>query len=479
MALPATYDTAVAAERSLMVDALQPIATTAKSPDAVNAVPGAPLVGGRINNPGPKRQPGQRTLAVFDKKANMTFAGSTNTTNAAADTSDVANSDSPYGTTTLRLAPRNGADTKLAPSVALTTPVNVSGGGYIRLFFKPIANLNVPGGNLSRFSMELHSAGTPASPTANYHKTHEGGGDLLALTTSQSGVGRWQSVGRAIGEMTAVGTGADLSAISFARLWVSSSTSPVATLEVSHIEYVPNPLPKAACIISFDDAFLVEYPRTLMAKYGFPGVVFPSPVAHLNGVGGSGKLSVDQLIMLQDVHGWQVASQGYIDEDLTRHLALGDDGVTAEFAKLRNYQNALGLSGGGHGSYYSGVSADVIALFPALRRHYRSIRRFDSPLGGGMPLDVTEMYPWRDPYNIRCCNAAGFSNNTTTDWTNRFKLLFDAAIAVKGVVYLAAHNDFASASNARTNFETALAYLDANRATIEVVTEEYLHRTYG
>lgn len=466
-------------------------ASALPSPDALVAVPGGPLVAGRLHEPGQKRRPGQRTLAIFDAKANLTFAGSTNTTNAAADTADVASADGQFGGSGVRFTPRSSGDLKVTASAALATPVDVSGGGYVRVWFKPIANCNIAG-NVNRFAMELHSAGTPAAPTNNYITTHIGGNDIYGLLTSMTGEGRWQAQGCSIGEfgVTTAGSfngtmikdgatipaGVDLTSIKFARMYLQSASGQTAfTMEISHIEWVPNPLPKAHCIIGFDDGYALNYALPAMQRYGFPGVLYPGAVAGI--VGTSGKLTPQQLINLQDVQGWQVASQAWIDEDLTRFLALSEDGRTAEFSKLRNWHNSLGLFGGGHGSYYSGVSATEMVPWPSIRRSFRSMRRFDTANGGGHPLGITEMYPWRDPFNIRAVNFASFTG--ANDWTNRHKLGVDAAIAVKGVHLAMGHNELASAGTVRTNFESFLSYLDANRASIEVVTEDYLYRTYG
>ena len=83
------------------------------------------------------------------------------------------------------------------------------------------------------------------------------------------------------------------------------------------------------------------------------------------------------------------------------------DQRTAEMAKLRNWQNGMGLTGGGHGSYFSNVGVSDMTAFPMFRQHFRSMRAYYF----GEFYQV-ETYPWGDPMRIRAMGA-GSSNGVT------------------------------------------------------------------
>lgn len=422
--------------------------------------PTAPLIGGRTRY---KTTRGARVLTLFSQKSDIL--------NPPATVVDVTTEDSLYGKNAVQLNLTQSTLVTLAPLANSTSPIDVTN-GILRFWHKPIA---LVGGGLDRFSIELHSAGTPSAPTANFHQLSIGNApyDFGARLTSQTGIGRWQSYGIPINNMILAGTGADLTQIRFARLVIRSNKAGVQ-LQIGNIEFIPNPLDKAKAIFSFDDGYLshADYVARKLAVYGFPAVLFPSPVTASVGIS-SGRISTQQVRNLHDYHGWQIGSQAWSTENFNEVLAMGVDGFTSEMSKLRNWHKAMGVTGGEHGSYFSGITPDVLEAFPVFRKHFRSMRRYDSGNNVNPPMQIGESFPFGDPMNIRCLagDSAGFGAN------NGQRLIDHAqqAITNKGVAYYAWHDTLAAPGNDRTGFEALLTFLDENRDKIDVVTEDDLY----
>jgi len=422
----------------------------------------APLVGGRLDVKFQKAV-GVRALGYFATKANIN--------SAAATLTDVTTVDALYGTTALQATIGGNVELIVAPTAVLTVPVNITD-GIIRLMLKPIANLK---GNLNKFEIQLHSALTPATAGANYHSINAfaAPADLHARLTASAGTGRWQGYSIAVNQFTATGTGADLTQITFARLVLRSASTNV-TVQLGNIDFVPNKLTKAKCILSFDDAYLshLTYAAAQMSKYGFRGVLFPSPITTFIGSDAT-RLTAQQIKNMHDNLGWQIGSQSWSTEDSTLIDAMTETEFTTELSKLRTWQNTLGLTGGEHGSYFSNVGIEDLIAYPTFRKHYRSMRTYFVGQASVVPLQFGETFPFGDPMAVRAVNGATSSWAATTG--AMLQAHIDQAITNKGVAYLAWHNDLASAGNARTGFDTLLAYLDSHRSTIDVVTEEELY----
>jgi hypothetical protein len=425
-----------------------------------------PIAGGRAYQR-VKRSQGVRCLAhlatVADVLNGGTITGLTNVTAA----------DAIYGTTALQLASTGtGALVTIAPLAANAVPTDVTG-GLIRIWVKPILNIAL---NMDRYSIQLHSAGSPSAPTANYHEIPVGSSSWLkSILTSQNGAGRWQSSTIPANAFSAVGAGANLAAVTWARLIYRASSGNAFTIQMGNVEFVPNALAKAKCILSFDDGHLGQYTYAAiqMAKYGFRGLAYPSPPAILVDVSGS-YMTSKQIKSLHDNLGWQIGSQAWSTEVQATVDGWSENEFTAEMSRLRNWQNAMGLTGGDHGSYFSGVGPTDMIAYPTFRKCFRSMRSFLGGNGGGVPLTYGESFPFGDPMAIRALNGASY---TGVDNGDRLKLHVDQAIQYKGVAQFVWHNEpniVTPTANIQNGFLQLLAYLDANRASIDVCTEEDL-----
>lgn len=421
----------------------------------------APLIGGRTKV---RNSIGTRVLATFMSKSLIY--------NNPASLTDVVTNDSMIGTTAVQ-ATITTTQTQYSPLNILSIPVNVNN-GIIKFWFKPISNL---AGRLDRFSIELHSAGTPAAPTTNFHQLDIGNSpsNFTSMLTSTTGEGRWQSYGIAVSNFILAGTGADLTNITFARLNIRGTAGSIISMQIHSIEFVPNILTKAKAIFTFDDSYINTYAFTQLAKYGFRAIIYPSPITTTIGVD-STRLSPQQVRNLHDNLGWQIGSQAWSTENINDINAMDDSMLTQELSKIRTWQKSLGITGGEDGSYFSGVTHQNMTAYPAFRKHFRTMRRFDAGNNANPPLFYGETFPFGDPMNVRCLNGATVSWGTNT--STRLQAHVDQAITNKGVALFAWHNDLASTGNARTGFDALLVYLDSQRANIDVCTIEDLYNGY-
>lgn len=396
-------------------------------------------------------------LASFDQVGRLT--------GAPGEASDVA-ADPLYGDTRITVTLASFSAIQLKPAAAMAAAVNATGQN-VRIWTKPLANVDP---RLDSYKVRLYSTGSPSSPGANYHEFNFSG---LIREGQKNGEQRWGSFAVPVSQFAAVGTGADLTAVTWAMVTMQANNSAGLTIAVGNVELVANGLNKAKMIISFDDQYpnTINYASRAMARYGFRGVLYLSPAIDL---GRPGKLTVAQVKTLHDNLGWQIASQAYSTENNVGAGGIDvmtSDQRTADVAKLRNLQNALGLSGGNTGSYYSNVGVTDMIAYPMFRQAFRSMRAYYFG-----EFSVVETYPWADPMRIRGMGAGEFQwGNNAAIYTTYWKNHVDRAIAQKGVGFLVFHDGLGGGlSNWRPAFDQLLAYLDANRASIDVVTVEDL-----
>ncbi|WP_455155939.1 hypothetical protein [Sphingomonas zeae] len=416
----------------------------------------APLVGGRIHERYRIATP-MAVLASLDQTTRLI--------SAPPEASDVV-SDPLYGDTRLTLSMASTNARQLRPLAAMATPVNATG-QLIRFWTKPIANVEPM---LGAYKIRLYSEGSPGSPGGNYLEFNAA---ALIREGQKGGEQRWGSFTVPVSAFTAVGSGANVAAVSWALVEVQANSASPMTIAVGNVEIVANALTKAKMIIGFDDQFpaTIAYASRAMARYGFRGVLYLSPAID---TGKAGKLASATIKNLHDNLGWQIASQAWSTEAATGAGGIDmmtADQRTAEMAKLRNWQNALGVTGGGHGSYFSNVGVGDMIAYPMFRQHFRSMRAYYFG-----EFAQVETYPWGDPMRIRAMGAGEFQwGNNPSIYSTYWKNHVDRAIAQKGVGFLVFHDGLAgSMSNWQPAFDQLMAYLDANRASIDVVTVEDL-----
>lgn len=429
----------------------------------------APLLGGRYQQSYP-RDKGVKKLARFMAKADVIGAPAT--------LSDVASTEAAYGTNELRYTGGSGTNVYLS-NLGAVAPINVTQGS-VRFWMRCGPNFFTGGGLKLRF----YSAGSPASPSTAYTEV-----DLFFMrgqVTARDAVswGRWQKLavpGPQLqvapvannGITNGAGGPADMTAVTYASVVTSMGSS--VQIAFGDIEYVPNPRTKGAVIFTFDDGHISQftYAALEMAKRGFPGVAFVgTPAVDINR---TGRMSAQQLRILQDVHGWQIGSQSWKTEDATTYRAMTAAERTAEFGKLRNWHNSIGLMGGQDGSYFSSYGQDSVDLFDSVRQHFRTLRTYGGANPAGQPgMHYGECAPFGDQYSLRAMNFASSRYNVASAYVNDLKAMVDQAATNKAVLISAYHDELGSAGQHRTNFTDMLDDL-YGRTDVEVLTiDEYI-----
>ncbi|MGE4431903.1 MAG: hypothetical protein AB7E05_14300 [Sphingobium sp.] len=395
-------------------------------------------------------------IAITDFSARATLLG------PVAAITDAATVDHPSGAeTVLQIVTSANTTYIVTPAAALAEPVDVTD-GYVQIPFRPVSYAE----NIGRWSIELHSAGTPAAPTANYHQLDpfgEGPSALKQILTSKNaGVapGRWQVFQVHGSDFTAVGSGADLSAIKFARLTVRGNTGSTVTIQFGSIRFQPRVVQKAACVIYFDDGHTGTHDTALplfQAK-GFKGCF--NLGAMLETLDVPGRMSTEQVSALVAA-GWELHGQAYTSEDVAVIGAMTDEQRAAEMTG----QQAVATSNGWgdnivHGSYFSGVSQYELDLFPMFHGFCRSVRAYFSARGANPPMLYGESYPYADKWLIRSLSGDHSAEQLIAHC--------EQAVKNKGLAAFTFHGGL-------TSLPDLLDWLDAHRDEIEVVTEAQLN----
>lgn len=338
------------------------------------------------------------------------------------------------------------------------------------------------GGTVSAVHIDLFSVGTPDNPDANYH-TLNISNDINNGFAANNGYS-YRSFG--INAFSAVGIGAVLSAITYARFRVTGTSGLV--VRPSEIKAIKNKA-KASIVFTFDDSHstAMKSAMKLMHAYGFPGVLYPSPNRDVTGGNGNpaGNITIDNMLALQHMHNWQIASQdwgGETTSDMT--------GTQWLEAQQKNFIQgaALGFDADGlrDGSYYGGgtyyITSEQYKLSQII---HTSLRRFDNGLGSlgdGVPaLYFADTNPPGDPWNMRSLNigtwptTAGNENNTYL----KIKSYIDLAVANKGICILADHTSWDN-SVIYGAMQLVCAYIKTleDAGTAEVLTLTDIRRKY-
>lgn len=338
-------------------------------------------------------------------------------------------------------------------ATALATPVDVTG-KVIQFWMRVESDLLT---NMIANACNLQVS-SDSFATANYHQVNLiSSAEATAIFPS----GRWHRFSFDISEFTAVGTGATLTAINNFRI-VNSAAGGGGTANwyfPPFFDVCPRMSPKAKCVLWIDDGTPEQFTNFAyeLAKYGFPGVV----AWNLAQVGQTLAATFPQLKSLHDQHGWQVSAHSWTNST-HNSLITGDTWESSVVAKVRSLAAGDGWFGMDHFSYHGGVGVGVKAYTNA---QYAQVRRlFLTARGYTNTLRTVETIPFGDPWNLRAWGTA--SGDTAAQWT----AYVDKAIAAKGLAQFVWHTNTTGAE--LTKLQTLLAYLDANRASIDVVTIE-------
>lgn len=365
----------------------------------------------------------------------------------------------------VRLTTRGATVYTIAPKEALATPVDIRR-GFVILPFRPISYVE----HALRWSLQFHSAGTPASPTGNYHEmdaARDGPSALRSVLTSQAknaAPGRWQNFGVSANDLYKVGTGADLAHISFVRLIVRGGAEPMV-IELGNPYFQPSALDKAKAMISFDDGYasVVTNAMPLFEAKGFRGMY--NLGALQNTLGTPGHLDLSQLKQLRKA-GWQWMQQAYSTEEIAPYVLMTPAQRDADMRKQVQFAKDNDLGDSGFGSYFSQVNQAQLDVFPMFARNQRATRAYFTARGvdaPDYPILYGENYPFIDPYLVK-----SLAGDVPTANFARLTQHAEQAIATNGVAIYTFHNTL-------DNLPALLDWLDQNRDRIDVVTEADLN----
>ncbi len=424
-----------------------------------------PLAGNMNGALYPLRTPGQ-TICWFDTAANARVINTTG--------GDVGS-----------LTISNDTTDPIIGTNAVKASITASGGGA-GMLLPAIGNTNTAGVDVSNRNIEIAVKVTgTTSPTALSLRIYDATtavGSIVDTTTpyhvctafiqggqgqsSASGhylpIGIWTVLSLPIEKFTAVGGGANLSAIVAASMKITNAgVAGVATsIEIGTITARKKALTRGCVVLGFDDckqeAFQVFLP--VMAKYGFPGVLYPGAPGNDLETGlipSSSHLTANDWHLLQDIHGWQVGSQAYMTEAPTGY---SNDQFQQELQSIHMFYRGLGVYGSADGSYFSGISAGG-TYDKEFRKAFRTMRMYTNFVDANDPL--CECAPFADPMYVR---AYGLNDNQTITGIQKY---IQQAIDTKGIAVLVWHGADATINTA---FAAMCAFLDTHRDVVEVCT---------
>jgi len=425
-------------------------------------------------------------LAIFNTVASLT-------TNRAADFTDAANGEILFGTSAPEYTQSVAYQSlNIAPVAILTTGVDVSSRDIHLSYSLPDnAGINFTVANaMQTFSIQLFSAGTPAVPGANYHEiviSPSAQGFLRpnsALLDSKTG-GQINRFGVPIEKAVAVGAGADLSSIKWARIVMGGGSAALANsakFRAHRIDAVKKARTKAAIVFLFDDMHIGQYLNALpiLAKYNYKACIGMDTTVKL---GSNGFMTAEQVRNLHQNHGWQVIGQvqggsqfGGSDASISPEHAL------RQMSRWKLAMKALGIGetedfSAGSTSFTSGVAGvSYFENLKVLKRLFRTTTMFLNGNNGQLaPLSLPELCPFPNPHYIKRLNMNLAPAPYTLEqvWVGHL----EQAESCKGAAFYGAHSEFDVAGSAfNISFANFVEIVRAKElaGTAEVLTMDEL-----
>ena len=286
--------------------------------------------------------------------------------------------------------------------------------------------------------------------TANYHE--------MSLNPAQIPVDFYlPSGGGTKTALTAVGAGADLTAVNAVRLSAAVNQSMKFYWSPVSLDFIPNTSTKGKMILRADDGF-ADHVKTLLPllrQYGWAAALAPN-------IGQTDGITPESLRRAQQVFGAQVMTHSYSNsEHNSTAVGAGGPQLKSVLLKARFAQATYGLTGGDHFGWWGGLSANL--------SNYRTIKQFfvsgqyNTSATAGTGQVQVETLPPVDPHLMNCwLFGAGDTVAQLTTYAQNIA-------AQKGVGCLIFHNTGPTFPAVIAGF---LAVLDGMRDVIDVVTTE-------
>ncbi|WP_431266246.1 hypothetical protein ACQ859_13760 [Roseateles chitinivorans] len=437
--------------------------TLVTPPDVVAGAFDLPLISGP-SAPPPTFWPKRRNLGLFTTAA-ATPTALTGGATKADDTSDpyIGNTASSAYPANMGTSPRitlgSGAAVTAIPAGAPLPALNLTGCN-VYLAFKVLPGGASGPGSITA-GIRLYTGGTVNASGGNY---------LQCTRVNWNATLEWQVLGFAIEDFTAFGNAqlSDIAAITHAGARLGGVSVGTQIL-LGGVFVCPKQLNRAAAVIAFDDCRADTWTDASfeLAKRGFPGTLFPGAVAAMLRAGPDQfQMSVAQMQKLCRLHGWQVASQAWS----TENPPFGGDQAMSEMASQRALWVALGVNGGGMGSYFSNNSPNALDWKAARRTNFpMGMRGFNVGASGSITAKVVlpETFPIADP-NYVTALGIDLNVNTGADLIN----FASYAAASRGLAIFVFHVIPSGNAAQFAKFTGLLDYLDSRRDAIEVCTYE-------
>lgn len=396
------------------------------SPGASSESP--PLAGLFQHRPKQCDYSGERVAWYFDDAADLTASGTGIPTLATGAT---------IGGSVVITSHTSSTSPGYAQAAVLAAPIDLTS-AHLRI---PIKVTGVTGRFLS---LQLTSAGTDFTNRLNVN--------VMAGSTDNTPQGEHRMISIAPQEMTVVGTGVNLAAVNGARFMTENGSGGQFTVEVSKIAVQPNLSDKGKVVLWFDDGTFASH-RTaikIAATYGLP--VTLSPVGE-NLVATGAQITVDEARYVQDVLRGQITVHAFAAADHNR-VQTGKT-LMEQLLSWQHFGLAAGLHGVMDGAFWStGNTGDDAAARHIVRRLFRSMR-------GGRSRLIETLPPGDPTFTRALMTGAG---NTST---GHYQPFATRAANAKGLAQFVWHD---MSAGDLTEFTTFCAWLDANRATLEVTT---------
>ena len=363
-----------------------------------------------------------------------------------------------------------GINRNLRPNSAPAVAIDVTGGIItVALKLIPTGTLSRAVANMGTAYLNLYTSGNPNGLDANYLRCSFG--------TSFYGdqwTGEWQLFRLPVERFGQFGTVADratfLQSVKQASVEFthgSANTDPFV-IAIGGITSVPKAVTKGMVVFGFDDCrrdtFAYAYPK--MKAYGFPGTLYPGPIAAVMGTNDASFMNKANLRELQ-ANGWDIASQAYSTESPN----MTTEQFQVEMANLLAFNTANGFEGGADGSYFSSISFGNPVYQPVFNSTFRTMRDF------AQFNDAASPQPETLPIAALNKTKAYGVNSAANSATNGLIPYMTRAAERNGYAEFAYHalgsGDFKHAvdGGVLTSFEAALEWCHNNRALVDVVTK--------
>jgi hypothetical protein len=293
------------------------------------------------------------------------------------------------GTQSLKYTSPGDSSFGAARSGAFSPTIDMTGKGFIiRVLLADIANVESGDNNLNFY------ASSDTNFASDWYTW-----DFLKNSNGKQYVveGEWAVISLGFGDATTSGT-PDRTAIIKVQMVLDDAGTGTIKLNWATLGTFKEQ-PRGKVVLAFDQGHDDQYDqgKKKMSEYGFPGMSY----IRTDLVGVSGRVTYDELLELQDLHGWEIALR-------TQGTHPDDSGTIQDKEELIDADIQIMSEEGFPSIYhfaYANTDFDKL-LYDLIKRKFRSGRH------GGNET-ILETYPPGD-WNAVRCNSVGPSTSTAT-----------------------------------------------------------------